>query len=504
MSQELTETRSGIDAGFKSWFPVITLITVTLFIFPIVFEKGELYLIPFGLITGMIFLFFRKFLFAFLCFTLPYSHETRFSTINFNISFPGETLIGLLAIWGTYCIVFKGKEERKIWSHPITWIILVYWAVSGMTSMTSSMKGVSIKSFVLLTAYLVVFYYLLVRFILRKEIKPLQPYTWYSVLLFFLVIYITYIHSLFGFDKSTAAFVAKPYFSDHTIYGACLAFVMPFTFGLYWHHSRLNVQYANKIFWLVCTLLFAVAVYFSHSRATWMSLFAAAVFYFVLKIRLSFSSFLTIGIIAVIIGTLFIKEISPLLFQNKHDSKAKNADIEDQVKSVTNMKNDVSNAERVNRWLCAWRMFKDKPLTGYGPGTYQYKYLPFQKSSEMTVISVHSASPNHAQGFGGTAHSEYLLALSELGLAGGLAVFIMIFVVLRTGMNLYYFSSDIETRHTAMIITLCMITYFVHGFFNNFLNTDKSGFLFWSGCAILVALDIKEKNRKSEASLETV
>jgi hypothetical protein len=38
--------------------------------------------------------------------------------------------------------------------------------------------------------------------------------------------------------------------------------------------------------------------------------------------------------------------------------------------------------------------------------------------------------------------------------------------------------------------TLGLITYFVHGTLNNFLNTDKASVPFWGLVAIIVALDL--------------
>ena len=69
-------------------------------------------------------------------------------------------------------------------------------------------------------------------------------------------------------------------------------------------------------------------------------------------------------------------------------------------------------------------MFEEKPAFGWGPGTYQFQYAPFQFSREKTIISTNAGDL-------GNAHSEYLGALAETGLVGMLsfiAVLIFIFV----------------------------------------------------------------------------
>jgi hypothetical protein len=42
----------------------------------------------------------------------------------------------------------------------------------------------------------------------------------------------------------------------------------------------------------------------------------------------------------------------------------------------------------------------------------------------------------------------------------------------------------------SLAILLGLITYFVHGTMNNFLDTDKASVPFWGFIAILVALDL--------------
>ena len=47
----------------------------------------------------------------------------------------------------------------------------------------------------------------------------------------------------------------------------------------------------------------------------------------------------------------------------------------------------------------------------------------------------------------------------------------------------------------ALAFTLSLLTYYIHGVFNNFLDTDKLSVPFWAFTAVIVALDIySEKN----------
>jgi len=48
-------------------------------------------------------------------------------------------------------------------------------------------------------------------------------------------------------------------------------------------------------------------------------------------------------------------------------------------------------------------------------------------------------------------------------------------------------------------MTMSLVTYFVHGFLNNYLDTDKAAVPIWGFCAMIVALEIVLK-RKEQTS----
>jgi putative inorganic carbon (hco3(-)) transporter len=107
------------------------------------------------------------------------------------------------------------------------------------------------------------------------------------------------------------------------------------------------------------------------------------------------------------------------------------ADLEQHLRSSANISTDQSNLERINRWKCALRMFAEKPHLGWGPGTYQFQYAPFQKASERTAISTDF-------GDAGNAHSEYLGALSETGWPGALIFLSITLTAVITGIRCWY------------------------------------------------------------------
>ena len=182
----------------------------------------------------------------------------------------------------------------------------------------------------------------------------------------------------------------------------------------------------------------------------------------------------------------FRTEIIMSLETNRQDSSS---DFSEHVQSISNISSDASNLERLNRWNSAFRMFDERPFFGWGPGTYSLLYAPFQHSVDKTTISTNA-------GDRGNAHSEYIGPLAESGLLGSLTFLLIVITVIYKGSRLYLTAENREVRLISMGLLLGLITYFVHGTLNNFLDTDKASVPFWGFIAMLTAMEVYHKNKK--------
>ena len=178
------------------------------------------------------------------------------------------------------------------------------------------------------------------------------------------------------------------------------------------------------------------------------------------------------------------------LEQNRVESSG---EIGEHVQSISNISTDQSNLERINRWSCAIRMFRDKPLLGFGPGTYQFEYGRYQRSYEKTLISTDFGNR-------GNAHSEYLGPLSEQGVFGLLSILWIIGATVYTGLRVHFRSRQRNIRIFSLAILVGLFSYYFHGLLNNFLDTDKLSVLFWGYTAMLVAMDIYHRDQPENNS----
>jgi O-antigen ligase len=285
-------------------------------------------------------------------------------------------------------------------------------------------------------------------------------------------------HAQYGFGEKEGHWVMYPFFKDHTIYGATVALVLPMSVSLYLYKRHTVLVQAILI---VMIVLIIIGLYFSYTRAAWLSIIFAIAVGVVVHYRVNFKLLLGGGVVVLLIVYLKWDRIEMELARNKHEHTTES--FNERFQSAANVTTDASNLERINRWSCAISMFKERPVFGFGPGTYAFEYAPFQEPENLTIISTNFGDM-------GNAHSEYLGALSEMGVFGLLSFLGIVIAIFYSAIVIYhrYPISDTKNRTLIMGIILALTTYFSHAFLNNFLDTDKAAVPIWGMCAMLIVM----------------
>ena len=400
---------------------------------------------------------------------------------GFDMYLPTEPLLfGLLIVFVLKTLHERGFDKR-ILTHPVSLAIFVniFWIL--LTCLTSTMPVVSFK-FLLARIWFVVGLYLLTAKIFSRG-ENLEKYIWlYVIPLSLVIFYATYRHLGYGlWDKRASHFVVSPFYNDHTSYGAVLALYLPFLamFTFSPNYSK-KIRILSGIFLGILFMGFVL----SYSRAAWVSMVVALAVLAIIKLKIRFQPLLITFISLLTLFVLFQNQIFMKLEQNTEQSSA---DFMTHISSISNITTDASNLERLNRWSCAIRMFEDKPVFGYGPGTYMFKYAPYQLTRDRTIISTNSAD-------GGNAHSEYLGPLSESGVPGLLTFLVIIGFVIYTAVQTYMRLNNTRLKSFVLAALVGLVTYYIHGFLNNFLDTDKLSVPFWGFTAMIVAIDLYSRN----------
>ncbi|HOO83161.1 MAG TPA: O-antigen ligase family protein [Prolixibacteraceae bacterium] len=404
--------------------------------------------------------------------------------LSFNMAIPTEPILGGLFLLILLSFARGSRLDKTITRHPVSIALYFYLAWMVISTTTSSLPVVSIKATFITILYVLIFYFIL-SYIFSRNQKKILSFVWLYTIAFVPVIVYSVVrlagHGIF--NQKAAHWVMTPFFKDHTSYGAVLAMFIPFLVGFTFSKW---IKLKHRL-WIALLLVFFIAAeIFSYTRAAWLSLVAGAGIWFIIKLKIKFKTLAIIGVSMFLVIFTFQDQILAELENNSTESSA---NLTEHLSSMTNISTDASNLERINRWHCAIMLYKERPVFGWGPGTYAMKYAPYQLTSQRTIISTNYAD-------GGNAHSEYLGALSQTGLPGMLSFIVVLILIFYTAITAYSRTNDKRIKTILLSAIIALSTYYLHGFLNNFLDTDKAAIPFWGFAAMIVALDIYTKKNK--------
>jgi len=401
---------------------------------------------------------------------------------GFGLSLPTEPLyIFFFVLIGIHIYKERAIDIRYL-KHPVVLFVSLYLAWLWVSTVFSSMPMVSAKFSLARTWYITLFFYL--GLLIFSNYDRIHFYLkWFMVFMLIMVGYTLLMHAQYGFSRSASYGISWPFFPDHGMYAAAIAYgvFVLLIYAFYVRQFGMSISAGPILLFLLLVLLFAIVV--SFTRATWLSLIVAIGAWLLTRFRVRFYwiviAFISVGTI----GFLKQNDIQYALEANKQGSSD---EFEGHVKSVSNITTDPSNLERINRWKCAARMVSERPVFGFGPGTYVFQYAPFQKSSELTIISTHSGDL-------GDAHSEYFSAMSETGFFGMFFWIGIVLSTLSTAFSIIYTSTSLKIKLTTYMVFLGLIAYHSHAVLNNYSQYDKLAVPLWAFTAIIVALDVRNK-----------
>lgn len=439
--------------------------------------------IPFVLIIAYIGIFHWQTAFLLVAFLTPISvNLEEFTEGRIGLFLPTEPILfGILLL-----IIFKQLHKpfikKEVLSHPLTQSLLFYLLWLLISSITSSNPLVSFKFLLMKTWFIIPIIFLGTKVFEKKE--NILKFFWLLAISGVIIMCYTLIrHAGYGFGEKEGHWVMEPFYKDHTIYGAGVAMNLFFILGLLFAKRNSLIVFITLLIFLVINL---TALYFSYTRGAWLSVVFAIGVWFAIKYKIKFKYLLSV--VVIFVGLLFYSWNDIQIALSKNRAEHTTEDFNERIKSASNITSDASNLERLNRWDAAWRMFKKRPVFGFGPATYAFEYAPYQDPEKLTIISTNF-------GDGGNAHSEYLGPLAETGVPGFLTVLFFVGLLFYCGIMLHIRmpKKEKEIRTILLFSILAASTYFFHGLLNNYLDTDKAAVPIYGICAIIIAIDIKFK-----------
>jgi O-antigen ligase len=466
------------------WVYAISALFLGLNIYLFLHDKFWGLLAPLAIFLLLMYFFKLDVVMLLITFLTPLAVNLKDEEFGLAISLPTEPLLMLVFLLFIVKLFHDGYYDYRILKHPVSIAIILNLVWLFITCFTSEMPMVSVKFMLARFWFVVPFFFL--GALLFKKFENIKTFHWlYVIPLALVILYTLYNHSLYGFDKPSSNMVMKPFYNDHTAYGAAIAFFLPVFGGIV--ITRIYSRPLRMAGAFLLAVLIA-GIIFSYSRAAWISVAFALGVMLLTLFRIRFQWLLISLLILIGFFYMFRYQLIDKLEKNKQDSST---DFVEHVQSISNISSDASNLERINRWSSAMRLFKERPIFGWGPGTYQFVYAPYQRSKEKTIISTN-------YGDMGNAHSEYIGPLSESGALGMLTFLGIVVATTITGLRVYRRARIRAVKMFSLTVTLGLVSYYVHGLMNNFLDTDKSSVPFWAFTAMLVAMDIYHLGEKEE------
>ena len=385
---------------------------------------------------------------------LPLSAEALFPIGV--ISVPTEPMIGLALVAWIWRSLPDGSFRLP--ASRLHLPLALLGLVSLMSTLLGAYPGVGLKAWVVTAAY-VAFGYL---YFASGDCSPGRRARWVQVAAFsgaLMGLYGTARVISGGVDLRTGYGAARPFFTEHGTYAAYLAMILPVAlFGALEGRGWRRVALAGS------SVLILLGLIFSFTRAAWLSLAV------VLPIALAFWARrgswkrLVTACVAVAIA------LSLFLSTNQGGRLLRHAG------TVVDTEN-VSNLERVNRWIAAWEMFKAHPWLGIGYGAYSDAYTSYRRKAVVTEQTLVRMG----------AHSEPLRLLSETGVVGLLVACWFLGSLCWGALRRLRLGAE-PGSGLALGLLAGIATYAVHGIFNSYLGIDKVTMPFWMEVGALAAL----------------
>jgi O-antigen ligase len=430
----------------------------------LILEEYLLFFLPLGCLILYLLVLRPKIIFFLLLFTLPLSTEITFSN-GWGTDLPTEPLMLLLfAIFPIWIAWNPQLLNKKFLTHPITIILLIhlFWVL--ITTLNSSNFIVSFKYFLAKTWYIVVFYFIAGIF---QDFKKAIKIIFYPLLLTVIITLIR--HAMIDFSFGEVHKVFHPYQRNHVNYAAMLTLFLPLLW-LLWKEEQ-------KKIWLLGILIFLIGIYFSYTRAAYVSIILMGTAWLIFEKRW-IKPVLGIGLV------IFILAVGYLFYENQYLNYSTNYEQTishkefDQLISATYQGKDISTMERFYRWVAGARMGAEKLIFGFGPGNFLNFYKTYTVDAFRTYVS------HNPEGSG--IHNYFLMVFAEQGLIGLLIFLTLIIVFFIKGENQYFqYKSPV-----VLTILVSMVTIIAFQLINDLIETDKVGPFFFIYLAVLVNAEI--------------
>lgn len=389
---------------------------------------------------------------------VPFSMEIVIPGTSSALWIPTEPMIfTFLGVWAIRGLLHGARAVPR---SPILAVILVLALIAVLSAVGSRYQFLSTKA-ILSTGWFAVFGFLYPlmhgaeRNFLRRTLTVLG-----IAGVVFAVVGIVFI-ARHGIMRWTGNAMGRPFFPEHGTYSVFMTFALSGTIGLAMSARRR----VFRVLGFLAAGIITLAILLSLARAAFLGLAATlgVTLWYLLRAGRG-RSVLAVVLVTVLVG-FSLARFRASSFIELH------------AESIGNP-GELSNLERISRWLAAWNMARAHPLVGVGYGTYEDNYFSYR------ILTLQTQEQFRRMG----VHSEFFRSLGETGWLGLLTVLVFLGMVFRQGHQAIRRARSPADRSVAIGLLAGFASYVVHSFFNSYGESDKVVLPFWFFTAFIALL----------------
>ena len=442
----------------------------------IYYNSISIILLPFiPLVLAAAFSYY-KLIWLVLLATIPFAFEYNI-TNTLGLDMPDEPL--MLLVTGIFLLLVFTKSiqiPKALWTNNIILILILMYIWYGVTSAASSFPLYSFKYMLAKVWYIIPFTLLPIVLLQTKKDFKLVAYC-VAIPLVVTVLIILYKHYNRGFLFDNINTAVAPYYRNHVTYAALLVSVMPIVVSIYIGVAKMYKKYV-----LLVIVILLVALFLSYSRGAWLALVVGLVSVVLVKKGWLLLSFISVMLLIVGITIWLSGNNKYIQYHPNYRKTIYHANLSDHI-NATFAGTDMSNAERINRWIAGVRMADENKLFGFGPNTFYHNYKPYMVTYFKTWVSDNKEKS--------TVHNYFLLTLIEQGWVGLLLLFSLISLTMYRLQQLYKRITDTFYKKIILCVTAMLSIILTLNMLSDLVETDKIGSLYYLCIGFTIWLHLK-------------
>ena len=344
---------------------------------------------------------------------LPLSTELPIGD-SLSLDFPFEPILIILSFITILFICYSPKYFYAVLQSPLLLLIsaqMVWWLINIIFSTTPLLSF----KFFLAKCWYIIPYCILLPLVIQEKKHWITLASCLCISMSIMIILAMIRHAGFQFSFVGINKSLFPFFRNHVNYSALLVCLFPTGYIF----LKASAPKSNLRLGISILLVIAFAgLIVAYSRGAWLALLVGILAYGFIKKGIMQVA-ITFSAIAICISIFVMVQNQRFLsFRPKHDQTYFHEKLNEHLAATVTLE-DVSNGERIYRWIAGAYMVADKPITGFGTNSFYPTYKAYTLPAYKTWVS---NNPDHS-----TVHNYFLLTTIEQGLPG-LCIFLLLIV----------------------------------------------------------------------------